>query len=84
MHEDSPDRKIPIVMETSFSEGKLMKQFGTPLFLTETPPLSTNSLFMSNFFMTPLFIQISKTTSHPNFRGRGNYDNPQINSSLKR
>ena len=28
-------------MKTCFSEGKLMKQFGTPPFLRE-PPLSTN------------------------------------------
>ena len=41
-----------------------MKQFGTS-------PLSTNPLFLSNFFMTPLFGQISKTRSPPpsNFRG---------------
>ena len=37
---------IPTVMKTCFSDGKLMKQFGTP-------SLSTNPLFLSNFFMTP-------------------------------
>ena len=32
--------------------------------------LSTNPLFLSNFFMTPLFVQISKTRNPPpNFRG---------------
>ena len=43
-------KKNPIVMKTCFSEGKLMKQFGTP------SALSTNPLFLSNFFMTPLFV----------------------------
>ena len=38
-------------MKTCLSEGKLMEQFGNP-----PPPL-----FLSNFFITPLFVQISKT-----------------------
>ena len=57
-------------MKTCFSQGKLMKQFGNPLFLRELP-LSTNPLSLSNFFMTPLFVQISKTTYPPKIsRGR--------------
>ena len=62
-------------MKTYFSAGKLMKQFGNPPFLKE-PPFSTNPLFLSNFFMTPLFAQILKTRT-PNFRrGGGNYVSP--------
>ena len=34
---------------------KLIKQFGNSLFLREPPPL-----FLCNFFMTPLFVQLSK------------------------
>ena len=58
-------------METCSSEGKLMKQFGNPLILSgPPPPLSTNPLFLSNFFMTPFFVRISETrTPPPNFRG---------------
>ena len=39
-----------------------MKRFGTPPppFLGE-PLLSTNPLFLSNFLMNPLFVQVSKT-----------------------
>ena len=48
-----------------------MKQFGTPL---REPLLSTNPLFLSNFFITPLFVQISKTRSPLILVGRGNYD----------
>ena len=65
-------------MKTCFSEGKLIKQYGKPPLSKRTPtppppPLST-PLFLSNFFMTPLFVQISKTrTSLPNFRVGGNY-----------
>ena len=33
---------------------KLIKQFGNSLFLREPP------LFLCNFFMTPLFVQLSK------------------------
>ena len=48
-------------MKTCFSEGKLMKKFGIPLPLfSKRTPISTNSLFLSNFFMTPLFVQIFK------------------------
>ena len=49
-------------MKTCFSEGNLMKQFGSLPFLRE-PPLSSNPLFLSNFFMTPLFVQILKRRS---------------------
>ena len=41
-------KSIPIVMKTCFSEGKLIKQFGTLL--------STNPLSLSNFFVTLLFV----------------------------
>ena len=63
------DKTNPIVMKTCFSEGKLMKQFGNTLFLRESP-LSTNPLFLSNFFHDSLFAQISKTRTppRPNFR----------------
>ena len=55
-------------MKTCFSEGKLMKQFGTP-------PFQQTPLFLSNFFMTPLFFQILKTRNPlpTNFRSGGNY-----------
>ena len=37
-------------------QGKLTKQFGTPLsFLREPPLFLTNSLFLINFFITPPF-----------------------------
>ena len=39
-------------METCFSEGKLMTQFGNL-------PFQLTLLFLSNFFMTPLLVQIS-------------------------
>ena len=62
-------------MKTCFSEEKLMKQFGNPLFL-RGPPFQLTPLFLSNFFMTLLFAKISKTRKPPpNFRGKGgNYD----------
>ena len=44
-------------MKTCFSEGNLMKQFGTPL--------STNPPISGQFFMTPFFVQILKTRSPP-------------------
>ena len=52
---------ISIVMKASFYVGKLMKQFGKPHLSKRTPPLSTNPLSLSNFFMTPLFVEILKT-----------------------
>ena len=62
-------------MNTCFSLGKLMKQFGNPPLSKMTLPFQLTPLFLSNFFMTPLFIQISKTRNPPNFRGGGgNYE----------
>ena len=59
-------------MKTCFSEGKLMKQFGKPPLSKRTTPFQLTPLFLSNFFMTPLFVQISKTRPPPpNFRGGG-------------
>ena len=56
-------------MKTCFSEGKLMKQFGNPPPFLRELTLSTNPLFLSNFFMTPFFAQILKTrTSRPIFK----------------
>ena len=55
-------------MKTCLSEGKLMKQFGPPPILRE-PPFQITPLFLSNFFMTPLFVQILKTRNPPDFRG---------------
>ena len=76
--EHLPDKKNPIVMKTCFSEGKLMKQFGNPPLSKRTPPfqLTPHPLFLSNFFMTPVFVQILKTRTHPApliLRGGGNY-----------
>ena len=49
-------------MKTCVSEEKLIKQFGTPLLpSSENPPppaLSINPLFLSNFFITTLFVQV--------------------------
>ena len=59
-------------MKTCFSEGKLMKQFGNPP-LSKRTPLSTNPLFLSNFFMTPLFVQVLKVRT-PLILGGGNYE----------
>ena len=81
-------------MKTCFSEGKLMKQFGNPPLSKRTPPFQLTPLFLSNFFMTPLFVQISKTKTPPslppNFRGEGtiyiyisDYPNFSFNSKLK-
>ena len=61
-------------MKKCFSEGKLIKQFGTPL--SANPP--PHPLFLSNYFLTPLFVQILKIRTpppRPNFRevGQGNY-----------
>ena len=51
-------------MKTSFSEGKLMKQFGNPLFLRGFP-LSTNPTISEQSFHDLLLVQISKTYPHP-------------------
>ena len=58
-------------MKTNFSEGKLMKQFANAPFLKELP-LSTNPLFLSNFFINSLLVQTSKTR-YPLILGGGNY-----------
>ena len=49
---------------------KTDKAIWKPPLSKRTPPLSTNLLFLSKFFMSPLFIQISKTRNPPTFRGR--------------
>ena len=57
-------------MKTCFSEGKLMKQFDLPPFLREDPPpphLSTNPLFLTNFFMTTSLSKFQKRENSPNF-----------------
>ena len=50
---------------------KTDKAIWKPPLSKRTPPLSTNLLFLSKFFMSPLFIQISKTRNPPTFRGEG-------------
>ena len=47
-------------------QGKLTKQFGTPLsFLREHPLFLTNSLFLINFFITPPFCLNFKNKKSP-------------------
>ena len=45
-------KSISTVIKTCFSQGKIMKQFENPLFLTELPCQLT-PLFLGNFFMIP-------------------------------
>ena len=47
-----------------------MKQFGNPLIL-RGPPFELTPQFLINFFMSPLFVQISEVRKPPNFRGGG-------------
>ena len=54
-------KKNPLVMKTCFSDAKLMKQFGNPPLSKRTCPFQLTPLFLSNFFMTTLFVQISET-----------------------
>ena len=58
-------------MKTCYSTGTLMKQFGNlPTPFLKEPPFQQIPLFLSNFFMTPFFVQILKTRNPPpNFRG---------------
>ena len=58
-------------MKTCFSEGKLMKQFGTPRFLREPPSHSTKPPISEQFFHDPPFCSNLKNTNPPplNFRG---------------
>ena len=64
-------KSIPIVMKTCSSQGKLMKQFGTPPppFLRE-PLLSTNSPISEQFFYDPPLCPNSKIKI-PQLRGGG-------------
>ena len=69
------NKVFQIVMKACFSEEKLIKQYGNPPF-KENSPLSTNLLFLSNFFMTPLFVQILKRrNSSLILRGVRKYEN---------
>ena len=62
-------------MKTCFSEGNLMKQFGTPAsppFSKRTPPLLTNPPISDQFFHDPSLCPNLKKRP-PNFRGERNY-----------
>ena len=60
-------------MKTCFSEGKLMKQFGTPT-LSNRAPLSTNPTISEQFFHDPpLGPNFKNKKPPPNFR---NYEIP--------
>ena len=75
-------KSILTVMKTCFSAGNLMKQFGNPPFLKE-PPFQLTPLFLSNFFMTPLFFQILKTRNPPILGGEETMnDDTQTQKSL--
>ena len=69
-------------MKTCFSEGKLMEQFGPPPYSKRTP-FQLTPLFLSNFFMTPLFVQILITRNPPNFRGGGGGNHEVIMHGVK-
>ena len=60
-----------------FLKKKIMKQLGNSP-LSNRSPLLTNPLSLSNFFMSPLFVQILKARNLPNFNGRGNYEYPPL------
>ena len=51
-------KKYPIVIKTGEAIWK-------PPLSKRNPPFQLTPLFQTNFFMTPLFIQISKTRTHP-------------------
>ena len=81
---DKEKKSILIVMKTRFSAGKLMKQFGNaPPLSKRTPPLSSNPLFLSNFFMTPLFVQILKTRTFPRLILAGGEGNSPLSETSK-
>ena len=65
IYQTKEEKKNPIVMKACFSEEKLIKQLDPLPFLI----LSINPLFLSNFFMTLLFVQVLKIRTPPNFRG---------------
>ena len=70
-------------MKTCISAGKLMKQFGNPPFLKE-PPFQLSPLFLSNFFMIPLFVQTLKTRNLSLILGGGELcKNSQVSDSIK-
>ena len=79
---DKEKKSILIVMKTCFSAGKLMKQFGNaPPFLREPPHFQATPLFLSNFFMTPLFVQILKTRTCPRLILGGGGNSPLSETS---
>ena len=59
-------------MKTCFSEGKLMKQFGNPLFLRGSP-LSTNPPISEQFFHDPPLCPNFKNKLPLILGGGGNY-----------
>ena len=64
-------------MKTSFSEGKLMKQFGNFPLSKRTSPLSTNPSISEQFFHDSPHCPNFKSKNPPNFfegREGGNYD----------
>ena len=63
-------------MKKCFSEGKLMKQFGNPLFLRRPPAITTNPPISDQFFHDPPLCPNFKNKNPPpaNFRGGGNYE----------
>ena len=59
-------------MKTYFSEGKLMKQFGNPLFLKgPPPPLSTKPAISEQFFHDPPLCPNFKSKKPPLILGGG-------------
>ena len=58
-------------METCFSEGKLMKQFGNPPPFSKKTPLSTNPPISEQLFPNPPLCPYVKNKKPPplNFRG---------------
>ena len=48
-----------------------MKQLGNPLSKRATAPLSTNPIFLRNFFLTPFLSNFQKRDTHSNISTRG-------------